>query len=112
MFQHNLIAEPYKIKMVEPIRQISRQERSELAQKAHYNLFQLHSNDVYIDLLTDSGTGAMSDTQWASLMRGDEAYAGSRSFHRFETVVKEITGKICIYLVYIDLNLRPNPVFN
>ncbi|MBW6458391.1 MAG: tryptophanase [FCB group bacterium] len=86
------LAPPYRIKMVEPIRQISRKEREEYLQKAHNNLFLIPSEAVYIDLLTDSGTGAMSHFQWAAIMRGDEAYAGSSSFYRFEKTVRDITG--------------------
>jgi len=86
------IIEPFKIKSVEPIRFTTREERSELLKKAGYNTFMLHADDVLIDLLTDSGTSAMSSMQWAGIMQGDESYAGSKSFYRFEDVVKKITG--------------------
>jgi tryptophanase len=86
------IIEPFRIKTVEPIRQTTEAEREAAIRRAHYNVFQLDAEDVLIDLLTDSGTGAMSVYQWAGMMKGDESYAGGRSFHAFVKSVKEITG--------------------
>ncbi|MFN8244081.1 MAG: tryptophanase [Ferruginibacter sp.] len=86
------IIEPFRIKSVEPIYFNTKEERKAILEKAFYNPFLIHSDDVLIDLLTDSGTSAMSSDQWAGIMRGDESYAGSPSFFRFESTVQDITG--------------------
>ena len=85
-------AEAYRIKMVEPLKKSTRAEREQWLKEAHYNLFGLKSEQVYIDCLTDSGTGAMSDRQWAAMMTGDEAYAGSKSFFELKETIGKITG--------------------
>ena len=85
-------AEPYKIKMVEPIHMSTRHQREQWMKEAKYNLFSLRASQVFIDVLTDSGTGAMSDRQWSSMMIGDESYAGASSFFNLKNAVKEITG--------------------
>ena len=85
-------AESYKIKMVETIKKSTREEREKWIKEAKYNLFNLKSNQVFIDLLTDSGTGAMSDKQWSAMMLGDESYAGASSYYNLKNAIKEILG--------------------
>jgi len=86
------IIEPFKIKSVEPIHFTTKAQRSDILHQAHYNMFLIKADDVLIDLLTDSGTSAMSSAQWAGIMTGDESYAGSNSFFRFEKTIQDITG--------------------
>ena len=85
-------AESWKIKMVEPIKKTTRAEREKYLKEAHNNVFQLRAEHVYIDLLTDSGTGAMSDRQWSAMMLGDESYAGATSFFKMKEMITKITG--------------------
>lgn len=92
MLKARPIIEPFRIKVTEPIRMTTTTERRRILESAHYNLFGVRAEDVIIDLLTDSGTGAMSAEQWAAIMRGDESYAGAKSFYRFETATRELTG--------------------
>src|SRR5574341_661014 len=84
--------EPFRIKSIESIHLIPQPKREQVLAEAGYNLFKLRAEDVYIDLLTDSGAGALSDRQWAALMHGDESYAGARSFFELSSAVEEVTG--------------------
>jgi len=86
------IIEPFRIKVVEPLNFTTKEERQKRIEEAHYNAFNLRSQDIIIDLLTDSGTGAMSAQQWAGIMIGDESYAGAKSYYRFKEVVEDLTG--------------------
>ena len=86
------VIEPFRIKSVEALKFTTREERERALAAAHHNLFKLHADEVLIDLLTDSGTSAMSAAQWSAIMQGDESYAGSRSFYRFEQAVRDLTG--------------------
>lgn len=86
------IIEPFRIKSIEPIRVTTREQREKILREAGFNLFSIRAEDVLIDLLTDSGTGAMSSDQWAGIMRGDESYAGAKSFYRFQNRIQSLTG--------------------
>ena len=86
------IIEPFRIKVVEPLKMTTREHREDVLRDAGFNVFLMPAEDVLIDLLTDSGTGAMSSEQWAAIMRGDESYAGARSYYRFESRLQQITG--------------------
>src|SRR5262245_30809482 len=86
------IIEPFRIKSVEPIRMTTREQRESILGETGFNLFLIRAEDVIIDLLTDSGTGAMSSEQWAGIMRGDESYAGASSFYRFQERIHDLTG--------------------
>jgi len=83
-------AEPFRIKVVEPLRRVSREEREEHIRRAGLNIFSVPADTIYVDLLTDSGTSAMSDNQWAGLMVGDESYAGSKNFYDFVEAVSSV----------------------
>ncbi|HFE63700.1 MAG TPA: tyrosine phenol-lyase, partial [Caldithrix sp.] len=88
----NLPLEPFRIKTVEPIHLVDRQTREKLIREAGFNVFRIPAESIFIDLLTDSGTSAMSDYQWAGIMMGDESYAGSRNFYHLQETVKQIMG--------------------
>jgi tryptophanase len=99
---YTTIIEPFRIKTVEPLRRTSRAERVAALERTGWNLFGLAADEVLVDLLTDSGTGAMSARQWGRLMEGDESYAGARSFERFRAVVQALTG----YELYLEGGVR------
>ncbi len=92
MFEPKTIIEPFRVKMVEPLPRPDQARRDQALQDARFNLFFLHAADVTVDLMTDSGTSAMSQEQWSAMLRGDESYAGARSYHRFRSVIRELTG--------------------
>ena len=114
------IIEPFRIKTVEPMRMTTPEERREELVRADWNLFRIPAEAVLIDLLTDSGTGAMSSEQWAAIMRGDESYAGARSWFRFEQRVQELTGykqivpthqgRAAEHILFASLNVRERKV--
>ena len=96
-------AEPYRIKAVEAIKPSTRRQREKWIKEADYNLFNLSSEHVFIDLLTDSGTGSMTDNQWAAIMTGDESYAGAKSYYALKKTIQNIFG----FEYFIPTHLRP-----
>jgi len=90
--KERILAEPFRIKVIEPIKSISREEREKRIKESNYNTFDLKAEDIYIDLLTDSGTSAMSNKQWSAIMMGDESYAGARSFYHFKEAFQKVLG--------------------